>query len=470
MTVRTNSRRRNIIVVASLVVCVLVGAAFWQRSDIDPALVGIVQRGALKAELTTSGSLRPIRSVTYRSPVIGRELEVLHLAAEGVHVREGDLLVRLDATELQRDVDRHRQDLRQLHWDLQVAHGERQEAEATLRMVTEGDGALTVEEARSRLQLAQRKAERLRQEFEQLQPLMDKGFITRDELARTANELEQADEELSLARKRTEVIVQLTHPREKQRAAVQVAQKQSQLENLVGRVQEVEMRLQQMIALVEGCTIVARRPGLVVYEQFMNASPRRKVRIGDRVSASQGVLTIPEVNRMLVESSVGEAEVHRVRAGQVASVRLEAFPDLRLTGRVLRVGALASSSNERPLDDKRFELIIELDPTDAELRPEMTARADIVVGVRDNAVLAPINAVFNQQGTWVAHLVGRSGIETRPVLLGESNQQFVEVLSGLQENDRVLLTAPLTSATAAAPTPAGPPAADRPRVYGASSQ
>jgi multidrug resistance efflux pump len=74
--------------------------------------------------------------------------------------------------------------------------------------------------------------------------------------------------------------------------------------------------------------------------KLIHTMPRRKVRVGDRVSSSQGVVTIPEVDRMLVEGSVGEAEVRRIRAGQRASVRLEAFPDLRLGGRVERVGTL----------------------------------------------------------------------------------------------------------------------------------
>jgi HlyD family secretion protein len=447
------------IVLMSLVVCVGVGTAFWRRNAVDASMTAVVQRGTLTSQLTTSGTLRPIQSLTYRSQIVGREVEILALAPEGSRVQEGDLLVRLDSTELERDVERMRQDLRQLQMDLQVAHSERQDAEATVKMVTEGEGALTVDEARTRLQLAQKKAERLRQEFEQLKPLLDKGFITRDELARTSNELEQAEEELSLARKRADVVVQLTHPREKQRAALQLAQKQSQLENVVGRVQEAELRLQQMTALVESCAIYARRPGLVVYEEFMNASPRRKVRVGDRVSPTQGLVTIPEVNRMLVEASVGEAEVHRVQPGQAASVRVEAFPSLRLTGRVVRVGTLASASVERPLDDKRFDLIIELDATNAELRPEMTARADILVGMRQNVLLLPVNAVFEEQGAFVAHVPGIAGLETRRLELGESNDQFVEVVSGVGENDRVMLVAPAPGASA-------PPAASPGRGRG----
>jgi multidrug efflux pump subunit AcrA (membrane-fusion protein) len=144
---------------------------------------------------------------------------------------------------------------------------------------------------------------------------------------------------------------------------------------------------------------------------------------------------------MLVEASVSEAEVHRVRTGQPAVVRLEAFPSLRLAGSVARVGTLSSSSSDRPIDDKRFELIVELDATSADLRPEMTARADIVVGTRENVLVVPVNAVYEQQGSFVVHVVKSRGAETRLVGLGASNDQWVEVVAGVREGERVMLNA-----------------------------
>ena len=446
--------RRGMFAAAAVVLVAGLGAGvgLWRRSAVDPSLVAAVRRGSLTAQLTTSGTLRPIESLTYRSPLTGRDAEIVDLAPEGLRVNEGDLLVRLDTTELQRDVERVQQELRQLQMDVQVAEGERTEAIASLRAVSEGEGALSVEEVRTRFQIASKKAERLRQEYEQLKPLMEKGYITRDELGRTASDLEEAEEELALARRRADVAVQLTHPREKQRATTLLAQRESQLINVRARHEDAASRLATLQGLIEACTLYAKRPGLVVYEEFMTASPRRKIRVGDRVTSSQGLVTIPEVNRMLVEGSVGEAEVHRVRPGQTAVVRLEAYPALRLTGKVVRVGTLASSSINRPLEDKRFDLVIELDPASAELRPEMTARADILVGTRDNVLLIPVNAVFEQGGRLVAHRRTRTGgVETLNVELGESNDQWVEVVGGLDDGDRVLLSAP--AATAAPPPP-----------------
>ena len=144
--------------------------------------------------------------------------------------------------------------------DLQVAEGEFDEAGAEVKAVTEGEGALTVEEARSTLQRAQKKTERLRQEYEHLKPLLEKGFITRDELARTEDQLEEAEEELLLARRRTDVVVQLSHPREQKRAALALAQKTAQLGHARTRVAETQLRLDTLERLIEGCTIRARGP------------------------------------------------------------------------------------------------------------------------------------------------------------------------------------------------------------------
>jgi HlyD family secretion protein len=432
--------------------CAISVLVYWTRADADDAMVATVTRGELIARLTSSGTLKPIQSITYRSPIPGRDVEIRDLAAEGSPVDTGDVLVRLDTTDLELELARVRQEDRQAKMDLQVAAGEWDEAGAEVKAVTEGEGALTVEEARSVLQRAQKKSERLRQEYEHLKPLLDKGYITRDELARTENQLEDAEQEWMLARRRSDIVIQLSHPREQKRAALGLAQKTAQLGHARTRAAETELRLETLVRLIEGCTIRARGPGLVVYEENLSANPRRKLRVGDRVFATQGIVTIPEVNRMLVEASVSESEVHRVRAGQAAQVKVEAFPNLTLTGTVTRVGTLASTSVSRPFDDKRFDLVIALDPTDAELRPEMSIRADVIVGSRDDVLMVPVTAVFNNQGRRVVYLSGASGTEMRAVDLGESNDRMVEIVAGLREGDRVALSPPATSGTPVAPS------------------
>jgi multidrug resistance efflux pump len=347
--------------------------------------------------------------------------------------------VRLDAVGVERDLDRAVQELRQVQVELQVAEIEVQEGKATLDSLATGEAALAVEEARTTLELAEKRVERLRQEHATMEPLLKKGFVTREEIRKIADELEQAERDLALTRRRTEVLVQLTRPRDRQRAELQLAQKEAQRENTRTRLQETEARVNLLRQQFEQSSIYARGPGMVVYEEFLNASPRRKIRVGDRVTESQGLVTIPEVTRMLVEASVGEADVQRLKPGQDATVVLEAFRDKRLTGKVSRVGTLARSSLDRPFEDKRFDLIVEVDPTDVELRPEMTARVDVHVGTRADVLLVPVNGIFERQGLPVVHVVRPFGTETRAVQLGQTSDTVVEVIAGVSEGERVAL-------------------------------
>jgi HlyD family secretion protein len=450
--------RPSALAVLAGAVVVVLGLAVLRRSPGDEPLTATVGRGGLTARLTVSGLLKPAQSITYRSPLRGRETEIVFLAPEGLLVNEGDLLVRLDTTELEREHVRAVQDVRQAQVEVKVADADRADGEAAVESIDAGEGALSVEESRSQLAFAERKARRLRAAYEANQPLLAQGFVTQEEIDRSQFEMEQAEAEVALARRKAQVFIERTHPRNRQRARVVLSQKEAQAENARARLEEARSRAKGLREDIEGCSIYARAAGLVVYEENLGAMPRRKVRPGDRVTASQGLVTIPEVKRMQVEASAEEAEVHRLRPGQAATIRLDAFPGLDLAGRVARVGTLARSSVERPFEEKRFDLIVDVDPSGADLRPEMTARVDVLVGERKDVLLVPVNAVFEREGRHVCHVLGPFRAETRQVDLGETDGVVAEVLSGLREGDRVALSdvaaGPATPSSAGRPAPA----------------
>ena len=410
------------------------------ESAFDPSTTALVRRDSLSATLTVAGLLKPVQAITYRSPLTGRETEITFLVPEGTRVGEGDLLIRLDAVPIQRDLERANQEVRQAQVDLQVAEIDRQEGQAAIDSLTGGEAALSVEETKTRLELSERKVERLRAEQAALAPLLEKGFITRDELRRTSDELEVAEQDLALNRRRADVLLKRTVPRDQQKAELLLAQKEAQRENVRARLIEARARVAFLQSQSENASIYARRPGFVVFEEFMNANPRRKIRAGDRVTETPGIVTVADVDRMLVETSVGEADVHRVAVGQVVHVVLEALRERKFTGKVTRVGTVARSSADRPMEDKRFDLIVEIDQPDPQLKPEMTARVDVQLGERRGVLVIPPNAVFDEQGVSAVHVVRAFDVQTRMVQLGESTGTAVEVMAGLEEGERVLLT------------------------------
>jgi HlyD family secretion protein len=204
----------------------LTTTAFLRRSHVDRSLTAPVQRGDLSVTLSASGILKPAQSLTYRSPLAGREAEIVFLVPEGTRVNEGDLLARIDDTDVKKELERAVQEQRQAQLDLQIADVERQSGAAAIETLTEGEGALGVEEAQATLRRAERKVERLRAEHDGLKPLLEKGYITRDELERAAAELEQAEADLQLTRRKSEIYIDRTRPRDTQRARLQLAQKE----------------------------------------------------------------------------------------------------------------------------------------------------------------------------------------------------------------------------------------------------
>ena len=439
--VRSRRRRGWLLAGFASVALILAVVVLSEQPSGDSMFAATVRRGTLTARLVETGVLRPERSITYHSPMAGRETEIVFLAPEGTHVKRGDLIVRLDTSGLEEELQQAIQASNQARAEFQLAEAELDEAATLLESVTEGERALEVDEARINLELTETRVDRLREEYEGLRPLLDRGYITRDELRRSAEEFEQAVAQLKMMRRRVELLTGRTYPREQQRARVDLVRRQAGLEQRRQmRAVASSQRVTTLQALMEAGSVYARQPGLVVYEEYASASAPRKVRVGDRVTASQGVVTIPEVSRMLAESSVRETDVYRLRLGQPVTIRVDAFPDLTLEGQVTSIGALARTSYDRPFGGKRFDLVVEVESSVVELRPEMTARLDILVGERPDILMIPINAVFERDGVSVVHVLWGGRIDTRPVELGESNQFDVEVLAGLREGDRVSLT------------------------------
>ncbi len=433
------TRPRTLAIVGLVAIGAIALAAMRAAPLGDPALAWTVDRGDIVADLVQPGTLRAAGSITYRSPVNGRELEIVHLAPEGTRVEAGDLLARLETRDLEADLQRAEDNVHDVEFARQVADLELLEATANYDSTIDGEDALTLEESRTGLALTERRVERLRREVENLEPLLDKGFITGDELERSRADLEAAEADLAMARRRAGVLVEQTHPLNQRRAELQLAQKRAQRDGVNRRLTAARRRVAEIAGLIERSAIHAVGPGLVVHEEFMASSPRRKIRLGDRVTPSQGIVRVVEVDRMLVDTSVPERSVHRVRPGQPVTVRLEAFPDLQLSGRVSTMGVLARTTRDRRVEAKRFDVTVALDPTHAALRPEMTARVDIRVGERRNVVRLPVNALFGRDGLTLANVLRGGRVETRQVEIGEQNQRYVEVLAGVAEGERVML-------------------------------
>lgn len=420
---------------------------FVDGSPVDGAFVATARRSTLVVALIESGVLRAADSVTYRSPLEGREVEVTWLAPEGAQVAVGDLLAQLDAAGLKTELERAVQSVRQIEMELQAAGVEREESALALKAVTEGAGALAVDEGRTELELARARALRLREDHDRMQPLLAKGYITREEFDRSALEVQEAEARAHLAERAFKILVERTHPGEAHAARLRVARREAQLDHLRPKLDAARSYAASLTEAIDRSAIRALRPGLVVYEDNLSVVPRRKIRAGDRVTPSQGLITLPDLRKMVVDASVRESDVHLIRQGQAVRVRIDALPDRILTGTVVRLGALARNS-----DEPRFDVTIALESTSSALRPAMRVRADIIVAERRDVVTVPPTAVFVHERVTICYVLRGSTVERRIVEAGGSSGTEVEIRAGLVAGEKVSLI-DLPGATGPAPGP-----------------
>lgn len=204
-------------------------------------------------------------------------------------------------------------------------------------------------------------------------------------------------------------------------------------------VNAARQRLEQR--RVEADELVVRSPFDGVISQRY-AEPGAFVTPTTTASSSLGATSssIVEVAQGLeVLARVPESDLGRLRVGQAASVRVDAFPERRYAARVRRIAPRAVKTN----NVTSFEVKLRLDEPAPELRIGMTADVDFQTGQLQARTVVPTVAVVTEQGRPGVLLVGRDNQPTfQPVELGASSGRDTQILSGLEPGTRVFVDLP----------------------------
>jgi RND family efflux transporter MFP subunit len=189
----------------------------------------------------------------------------------------------------------------------------------------------------------------------------------------------------------------------------------------------------------------------------------RPVSVGQAVSGSGGfnsgteVLTIADLNSMVINAHVNQADVPRTRVGQSVEVAIEAVNGLTATGVVERVAPQAMIRN----NIKGFAARVLLKSVDQRVRPGMTANIKIPVASAANVLAVPLAAVFTErnpessQMERFVYVQSGDGFEKRVVQIGVSDFFHAEVQGGLAPGDVVALELPKEEREKQAKTLAG---------------
>ena len=341
---------------------------------------------------------------------------------------------------------------------------------ADMDKLEDGEAKQQLRGLQDELQVSQEEYLLAQDRIEGQRRLEARGFITPTELE--AEELNLSKARNKEAEKETalKLYIQYTFPKDAEQRlsdfenAIMAYQRQLK-ENIAEKAQEEarfssaerkynleRVKLADIEEQIELATIVAQRPGLVVYgaadqnKMRYGGSSQEAIQEGATVRERQAILTIPDMREMAVKTNIHESAVQRVAVGQKVRVSIDAFPDTNLMGVVTKVAVVADSANSFMNPDlKVYPTTIKIDGVHDWLRPGMSSEVEILVNNLADIVYVPVQAVTYWDEQRVVYVDAGGSPVRREVETGTFSESFIEITSGLREGEKVLLLPPQQS-------------------------
>ena len=171
---------------------------------------------------------------------------------------------------------------------------------------------------------------------------------------------------------------------------------------------------------------------LTVTAPFSGILTLQSVKTGDYVTVNTLVARVVDTSRYLIGVEVDELDVPRIRQGQTAAVAFDAYPDKRFSAVVTRIVPQTDRVT------KTSKIYLSLDHAPDNLQAGMTATANIIYNIRQNALLVKKTSLFEENRQSYLWKIEHGRLKKQPVRQGASDMTFVEVVEGLKKGDKIV--------------------------------
>ena len=387
---------------------------FWlYRSSRSVALAAAAEKDLLtvtRADFpliaTAPGILEAPRSVSIGPPRVPREnrFRLARMVEEGKHVSEGDFLLEFDGSDLNR---RLREDTANFQRVQEEYQKKRSDFDIQVR-----DLKLQLEQAKADLDKLENKLSR--------QAELESAIV----IAETQIRRDMAKKKVELLAKK------LDHVTESGRIDLQISRTN---EN------HYRSRMDTLLDAIESLTVTSPVAGVVIYKRDWNNEPRQ---VGSYVFVLDTVLEIPDLSSMRAKVMVDEVDAGKVQVGQEARVLVDALQGRVFSGKVTSISAiLKQAAFDRP--QRIAEALVELQSSEIkQLRPGMSARAQIQVGRHSDVVVIPLASIQERNGQSLVQVWNAEKLtyDWQPVQLLTNDGVSAVISSGLQPGQRIRAT------------------------------
>lgn len=484
-----NMKRRMVIAGAAVLgLAVLVGNC-RARGPAGPGekapLVVEVRRGGLVVTVKGTGNIQA-ENANKIIPKINRGVTLSYLVPDGTRVASNDVVARFVTEEIERRVSELESALTDTQSKLDAATADLEiqvmdnttglkTAEQGLQTATmerekfvQGDEPMELRTAELKVQNAGSDLARKRKRHEDLTTLLNEGFVTEDEVEEERMGVESAVVALDTAE--IELKVLKTYMMPLKQATVDGALAKATIEvekvtrqnaaRLQTRTQAVELarkafeRSRKDLELarkeLEGFEVKVLSDGIVMHGNPEEMWRRGEIQVGSQFHPGQVLMTIPDMAKMQAVVNVPEADIDKVRTNQAAQVKVEALSDKPFPGMVTKVAEVANPDGWWSSGVKEFKIEIAI-TNGTSLKPGFSCEAEISTETIPSCLYLPVQAVFLEDGKYYVYLE-RGGGKKLEVTIGRASSLFVELVNGVKEGAKVLLSKPESAMGARPPS------------------
>lgn len=241
------------------------------------------------------------------------------------------------------------------------------------------------------------------------------------------------------------------------------AKSKEDLDNAQYNYDTAQSKLEEAESNLSETVIVSPMDGVVIGEP-----------VTDGTMAVQGnsnptvIMRIADLSRKQIFAKVDETDIGSVRVGQKATFTVDAYNGKTFTATVSKISQTdmdnswnisnsSSGSSSSSAAVIYYSVTLDVDDPEGLLMPSMTARVEIETANKDSALAVPLSALkTDKNGTYVIVIKDDGTTENRYVETGIYGDEFVEIINGLSENEKVDVTMVKKATTATSARP-GPP-------------
>ncbi len=445
-------------VVVGAVLLLVLGGAAWGAAHLmssrgealaSNVLTTKVQRGDLLVTVTEDGNLESAVNIDIKCEVAGGT-SILWIVEDGTEVKKGEKIIELDSAALEESINQQRIATEKARAAKIQAEKDHAAAKLAVEEYLQGTFVKAVQDQDAQITIAEENLRSAQNALDHSERMFRKGYISALDLESQKFQVQRAQLELDSAQTAKDVLVKFTKQKMVQELESKRDSAEAKMRSESASFDLEESRLKRLETQLAKCVITAPADGMAVFANDpgmrFGGSQQSQIEEGAAVRERQTILRLPDLSQMQVKVAVHESKVEMlsqawreaIDTGHTLRARVR-VQDLEVQGVLSNIANQPEPSGWWTGNIKEYATIISIDGTPKGLRPGMTAECEILIQHLRNVLAIPVAAVVEQRGAYYAWVKTRTGQERRPLVLGATNDQFVEVKDGLVEGDEVIL-------------------------------